>query len=116
MRQIIDGIGYKSSSSLVAHFGLSQFTIADEIVVTWPGGESTTTLSEVAANQTVTIVNCQPAIRGDFTGDALITIEDVPLFIDALISPTGLDECIGDTNEDGELNGLDIRAMVDSVV
>jgi hypothetical protein len=116
IRQIIDGIGYKSSSSLVAHFGLNSFTTVDEIVVTWPGGEFTSTLTNIAANQTITIVNCQPAMRGDFTGDGQITPEDLPSFIDALLSPTPMGDCLGDKNEDGRVDGRDIGAMVESIL
>jgi len=52
--QIRAGRGYKSSSELVAHFGLGTLSAVDEVLVRWPDGALTRVLG-VAANQTITI-------------------------------------------------------------
>ncbi len=53
-RQVFAGIGFKSTSSYVQHFGLGSATTIDRLTVTWPGG-SRTTLTDVPANQTLTV-------------------------------------------------------------
>jgi len=58
-RQVLAGVGYKSSSSLVTHFGLAAATQVDSVTVTWPGG-TTTLVENVAANQTLQLIQTGP--------------------------------------------------------
>lgn len=58
-RQVLAGVGYKSSSSLVQHFGLGTATLVDSVTVTWPGG-ATTFIQNVAADQTLHIMQEGP--------------------------------------------------------
>lgn len=52
--QTLSARGYSSASETALHFGLGQAAQADSIVVRWPGNRSTT-LRNIAANQTLTI-------------------------------------------------------------
>jgi hypothetical protein len=54
MREINTGVGYRSQNMLPAHFGLNTNTTADTVLVRWPSGRRTT-LTNVAANQVLTI-------------------------------------------------------------
>lgn len=61
-RQVISGMSFKSHTSYVQHFGLADHATIDELRVLWPGG-ATTTLSNLAADQTIEIVqpeSCTP--------------------------------------------------------
>ncbi len=55
IREIDGGSSFASQHSSIAHFGLGSFTTVDSVVVIWPGGGKTT-ISNVAANQSITIV------------------------------------------------------------
>jgi len=50
-------------------------------------------------------------VIGDFNADGLITLIDLPLFVDALIGVTP-PICAGDLNGDGFVNGDDVQLMV----
>ncbi|MCB9858408.1 MAG: hypothetical protein H6818_22210 [Phycisphaerales bacterium] len=54
------------------------------------------------------------ALPGDFDGDALCTMDDVPSFVEALLS--GAFESCADVNEDCEMNGLDVQAFVQCIL
>ena len=54
VRVISPGSTYLSNSEFSAHFGLASETTVDRVCVRWPNG-STTTVRDVAANQTITI-------------------------------------------------------------
>ena len=47
--------GYISSVEPVAHFGLGTTTVVDSLRVTWPGGQKTTFLTAVPADQVLTL-------------------------------------------------------------
>ena len=59
-REVAEGSGYLSSSSLVQHFGLGAATVADEIEVVWPSG-ARTHLQSLAANRRYTLVEDESA-------------------------------------------------------
>lgn len=58
IRRIGCGEGFSSQNSLSQFFGLGNADMVDEIVVDWPSG-ITTTLTDVAANQRMTIIELQ---------------------------------------------------------
>ncbi len=70
------GSNYLSHSELTAHFGLADATAIDQLRITWPTG-LVRTLTDVPANQTITITSC-PA---DFTGDGVTDLDDVLAFL-----------------------------------
>lgn len=50
MREIMIGSNYTSQNPTVQLFGLGSAAMVDELVVEWPGGEATTTMTFVPAN------------------------------------------------------------------
>ncbi|MEM7008108.1 MAG: CRTAC1 family protein [Thermodesulfobacteriota bacterium] len=54
MRELSAGSNFVSQNPVIAHFGLAQRQIADEVKVSWPDG-NTTTLQNVPVNQFMTI-------------------------------------------------------------
>ncbi|MCB9852360.1 MAG: hypothetical protein H6819_04630 [Phycisphaerales bacterium] len=53
----------------------------------------------------------------DFTADGLVTIDDLPAFIQALTEGSaGCSIASGDTNDDGRLDGLDISGFVAALI
>ncbi|MCH8251348.1 MAG: VCBS repeat-containing protein [Planctomycetes bacterium] len=56
VRQVIAGIGFKSMSTLVQHFGLGDAELVDQLTVTWPGGGETA-LVNVPVNRRLTLIN-----------------------------------------------------------
>lgn len=62
-REVLAGSGLKSMSTLVVHFGLGNAAQADEVRIYWPGGNGqVTTLTDVTANQCVTVEQTEPLI------------------------------------------------------
>jgi enediyne biosynthesis protein E4 len=55
MREIMIGSNYTSQNPTVQLFGLGPAAMVDELVVEWPGGGETTTMSMVDANQTLVL-------------------------------------------------------------
>jgi hypothetical protein len=61
MKENMAGIGFKSVSSSILHFGLNTATMVDRIDVHWPGGGgAVTTLTNVPANQTLVVRQVTP--------------------------------------------------------
>ncbi len=58
-RAIDAGASYLGNSELVAHFGLGNATMVDELIVEWTNGE-VTVLTDVAADQHLTIASTTP--------------------------------------------------------
>lgn len=59
-----------------------------------------------------TPAQCQ---SGDLSGDGLFTLSDVPLFVSALLGAPP-DLCIADMNNDGFVNGLDVRSFTETIL
>jgi hypothetical protein len=61
-RPILAGTSTDSQEPAEAHFGLGEANVVDELVVTWPGAErETTVLTDVAANQIITVTREEPS-------------------------------------------------------
>jgi hypothetical protein len=75
-RWITSGDNFLSHSELSAHFGLGTAPIVDELLVEWADG-TTTTMTDVAANQTITIEAGAPANPGDVDDDGDVDINDL---------------------------------------
>ncbi len=74
-RWMTSGDNFESHSELSAHFGLGAATIVDELLVEWPDG-STTSLTDVAVNQTITI-EAGAGVPGDVDGDGAVGVTDL---------------------------------------
>ncbi len=67
---IVAGAGYKGLCEHVAHFGLDQATVVDQVDVAWPGGAVTRTLTGYAAGSEWTLY--PPERLGDADGDGAV--------------------------------------------
>ena len=78
-RLITCGTSYMGQEPAEAFFGLGRATSAERVIVEWPGGMQST-LSNVAANQVLTVVLETPSeslfIRGDSNADGGVDISD----------------------------------------
>ncbi len=80
LRYIDGGCNYLSQSELVAHFGLAEAAIVDQVVIEWPTGEETL-LQQVAANQTLEV--SAALLAADATGDGRVNLSDLGLVLAA---------------------------------
>ena len=73
VRFVDGGPNFLGTSEVIAHFGLADATIVDELRIEWPRGY-TTTLSNVAVNQHLTI---QSPELTDFDGNGIVDVDDL---------------------------------------
>ncbi|MCZ6697671.1 MAG: CRTAC1 family protein [Planctomycetota bacterium] len=109
------GNSYLGQNDLVVHVGVGQATVVDEVVVTWPGGD-TRTLTNLSTNRLWRIF--LPALLGDRDLDDDFDMDDVSIFVSVLL---GLDQDpdhfqLSDMNGDGVVNGLDIQKFAATVL
>lgn len=103
VREVIAGSAYKSQDELVKHVGLGAATAMDEIVVTWPGGATSRTLTGYGANRTWTLL--PPSRLGDADGDGQVALADYAV----------LAGCLGSAVEPGcEALDLDGDGAIDA--
>jgi hypothetical protein len=74
-RYMQNGDIYLSHGELSAHFGLGTATVVDELRVNWPDGTNTI-LTDVAANQTLTIPSAPALTPGDLDADGDVDVVD----------------------------------------
>ncbi len=110
------GNGYKGQNDLTVHVGLDDATIIDEVVASWPGGQTTRTLTNLPVSQTFPIY--PPERLGDSDVDGDVDADDVDEFVAAVLDgPAGIDQfALSDMNGDSSLNGLDVRLFVQALV
>ncbi len=71
-----------------------------------------------AAQRPVLVVTYLPMLPGDANCDGAVTVEDVPLFVEALLDAstyTGCDIGRVDVNGDGAVDGRDVESLVQAV-
>lgn len=103
------GNNYKAQNELVFHFGLDEADHVDSILVNWPGGQVSRTLSNYPGNQTWTLY--PPAMLGDANSDGVIDMSDLL----ALLSGWGELQSgseIMDINGDGVIDVSDLLALL----
>lgn len=105
------GNNYKAQNETVLHFGLGKANIIDEIVVKWPGGSPTRTLTNYPVNKTWTIY--PPALLGDADGNGAINVADLLAVINAWgpVQP-GTEIC--DTDGNGVINVADLLFLINN--
>lgn len=101
---ITGGNSYLGVSELSAHFGLAANATIDELRIEWNNGV-VTTLNNVAANQTLTIVAGRP---GDVNGDGVVDTADLGI----LIAAFGSSSVIADVNGDGTVDTADLGLLI----
>jgi len=71
VHEVNGGNNFLAQNEKIAHFGLSAATTVDQITVKWPGGQIQT-LSNVIADQQLTVTQPVVAAGGDSDGDGLL--------------------------------------------
>ena len=74
-RVITAGNSFLGQEPAEAHFGLSMFTVVDQIIVRWPSGGGETVVNNTAANQALTIIHY--ACPGDVDGLGTVDVFDL---------------------------------------
>lgn len=86
MREILaGGNGYLGQNELAVHFGLDDATVADETVVTWPGGGTARSLTNLPINETWTIF--PPERLGDADDNSTVDLDDFLVFAECYEVP-----------------------------
>ncbi len=108
LRMITSGDNFLSHSELSAHFGLGSATVVDELRVDWPDGSSTI-LTDVAANQTLTVASGPVMVTGDLTGDGLVNASDLAQLLGSWGVCGG---CPADIDGDGTVTAADLAMLL----
>ncbi|TVQ52049.1 MAG: hypothetical protein EA377_11160, partial [Phycisphaerales bacterium] len=103
------GNTYTSQNELIVHVGAGDATHADEIVVNWPGGSATRTLTNYPANRLWTIYH--PDQLGDGNGDGVINVLDLLGLLGGWGTVQPGSE-IYDMNGDGVINVMDLLMLL----
>ena len=115
-REIIaGGNGYLGQNELIVHVGLGAATVADEVVVVWPNGD-TRTLTGLQGNRTWRIYPLERL--GDGDGDGQIDSDDVAILVAVLLGADSDPDhfVLNDMNGDGAVNGRDLQLFVDAML
>jgi len=108
IRQMDSATTYLSESEPSAHFGIGSATVIDEIRVTWPDG-ALSVRTNVAANQTMTIVKGPPA---DLNGDGMVGSADLALLLGAWGPCPAPTPCGADLDGDGDVGSADLALLL----
>lgn len=103
------GNNMKGQNELVFHVGLDDATVADEIVVNWPGGEVTRTLYNYPANHVWTIY--PPQRLGDSNNDGIVDRVDLEFLLDSWGTVNPGAEMM-DINGDGVIDVSDLLQLL----
>lgn len=104
------GASYLGTSEFSAHFGLGDATMAEQLVVLWPNG-TTTTLTDIALNRTVTISPDGVRCTSDLDHSGEIGGADLALVLGNW-GAIGVPGIPGDADLDGTVDGIDIAVVL----
>ena len=115
LREVIAGSNYKSQNELLAHFGLNDALIMEEVVVTWPGGDGRS-LSNHQTNRTWRIY--PPERLGDSDANGIVEFADIDDFIAVVLGQdTDSDHiALSDMNGDTLLDGRDVGLFTEALL
>ncbi len=112
------GNGFLSQNTFRQHFGLSDNSTVDSIIVYWPGTQ--TVYENLPVNAQVTLtegMDCYP--NGDLNSDSALDILDIVILVTGLIGDLELDPamaCLADANQDFEVDILDIVTFIGEIL
>jgi hypothetical protein len=95
MRTIDGGVSYLGTSELSAHVGLGSAQGPAKITVAWPDG-STTTLENVALNQTLVVAAAPTSCLGDLDADGTVGPADLAVLLGSWSSSSATADLDGD--------------------
>ena len=101
-RYVESASGYGSQNSLPVEFGLGDYSTVDSVIIKWPSG-MVQTLTDVDVNQCLVV--CESMIRGDLSGDGIITPTDAAIALQIAVS--GEWNMNADVSGDGKVTSLD---------
>jgi hypothetical protein len=96
-----------SGQSHVQHFGLGGYGTASLVEVRWPSG-IVTTLTDVAADQILIVVEC----RGDLNHDGAIDLADLGVLLAHYGTSSGMTYWDGDLDFDGDVDLADLGILL----
>ena len=104
-----------STRSYVAHFGLGSAGGAEQVSVFWPSGR-VTTLRDVGAGQTISLVETAPCLA-DCNGDGNVRVDELVTTTGIALGSTSLVNCLAaDRNGDGTLTIDEVVGGVDTAL
>ena len=113
IREVSGGSGRASQDSLPVEFGLGEYTQADIVQIRWPSGV-VQTLTDVEANQVITVVEEVIPHYGDVSLNDEVTAHDASLVLRhvvGLIQLSSIQRKNADVTADGTISALD-AAMI----
>ncbi len=111
MREVLaGGNGYLGQNELTAHVGLDTAPIIDQVVVSWPGGETTRTLTNMPVNQTWSLY--PPEALGDADGDGTVDLDDYEVLAACYGEPLVPGCEIMDFQGDGDVDAGDLPGFL----
>jgi hypothetical protein len=106
------GNGYQGQNDFTVHVGVGAALTAAEVVVTWPGGSPTRTLTNVPTNSRWTLY--PPAMLGDADGDGTVNLDDFHFYIGCHGQFVAPGTELMDFDGNWQINGVDFDAFLAS--
>ncbi len=112
MREITSQIDATTQPPLEAHFGLGDATLVDSILIEWPSRQMIDILTNVEANQFLTVIE---TVCGDADGNKITDILDIVYLIDWKFKDGSPPYPLyaANVNSDGAIDILDIIHLID---
>lgn len=110
LQQIIAGNNFKSMNEPVAHFGLGDAAVMDEVTIHWPDG-ATRTLTAYPSNHVWPVYH--PALLGDFDLDGVVGQLDLNVLLSCYLATPLTPGCAAmDFDGNAVVNQLDLNQLL----